>query len=120
MRGTGGFSIVLIMVGGMFALIMMVEKEPWLNAPKAVAPATIANVIGCDNIDDDRICTAKISRPGKVPQVWTVKLQDEYGTIVKGQQVYRLCWFNSVKSTPSCFENAILKPVGPWRNSRRI
>jgi hypothetical protein len=69
MRGTGGFSIVLLMVGGVLILISMFEAQPWLDAPKVVAPATISHVIGCDTIEGDRICQTKIQRPGKVPQI---------------------------------------------------
>jgi hypothetical protein len=120
MKYGGGFSIVLIMAGGMLILVMMMGKEPWLNAPKAVASATVSNVISCDNIENDRICTAKITRIGKLPQIWTVKLQNEYGIITAGQSVHKMCWFELSSNQPICFENAILKPVGPWRNSRKI
>jgi hypothetical protein len=120
MRGTGGFSIVLLMVGGILILIAMFEGQPWLDAPKVVAPATISQVIGCDTIEGDRICQTKIQRPGKVPQIWPVKLQNEYDVVTQGQMVYRLCWYESAKREPTCFDNAILKPVGPWVNSLTI
>ena len=120
MRFGGGFSIVLIMAGGMLTIVMLVGNEKWLGAPKAIAPAIVSEVINCNIIDDDKICSVIASRTGKMDDVWSVKLPTKYDIVTKGQTIYRLCWFENSFSNPKCFDNAIFKPVGPWRNTRII